>query len=247
MAPRQPKSAGRSLSGTLIDTLGFRPEGPLLPQMDPAMGRGYRIGQLRICPALAGVAPGIEPLLLANHAHPEVVTPFKAILGVLDEAGNDPGPMDGSFLRFLVRSSVENDRISRVVDVTTGNSQVIYVTGRSIRITVLNPQNFDLQAQMAMDEWQPGVSAWFTNQFFPGLAVETPIQAPPFCTQFKVYTPQGMAAPRLRGYAPGPILVVDQVLLVPNSDDIERIPGVDYTLAPTAPGSNHAINFQCFG
>mgnify|MGYP001421909069 CR=1 FL=1 len=241
---RRPDNA---FADAMIQSLGFKPEGKRLPQQDPAMGRGYRIGHLLPCAPMAGLLPGVPRLLLANHSHIEVVTPFKLVLGVLDEDGNDPGPKDGSHLRFRVVTSVENDRVLRIADVSLGNSQVLYVNGRAINIEVENPQGFTLQAQMAMDEWSPGVATWQVQEVFVGLAVETPLDIPPFCQQFRVYTPTAMTAPRLRGYAAGGVVVIDMPLTVPDSTDIERVPGLDYTLDMTIAPSNHAVNFQCFG
>jgi hypothetical protein len=248
--PRLPRAKVNPLSAVIASdigkSLGYVPGGRGLSQVEPAIGRGYRTGHHLTVPALAGSA--MPAVLLANLAHIEKVTPFKLTLGTSDDEGNDPGIADGALLRFFVSHSIENDRFHRVVDVTVGNAQVIYVTARSIKVEVENEQAFTLQADMALDEASPGVSVWYVQERFPALGVEVAMDIPPFCQEFRVYTPTGVAPARLRGYAPGGTLFVDQNLTVPSSGEIQRIPGLDYTLTASAGGPTaHIVNYSCFG
>jgi hypothetical protein len=217
----------------------------MVEAFDPAMGRGYRIGDLVDVPG-ASVTQ-----CLSNYGHINRILRWKATLMVQDPEGND-SLRNGAGLRFTVLAKMENELIPRTCFVTVGDAQVIYAPGRSISIQAANPQAFELQAHYQLDEYAGGLSEWEDNQVFPALAAEADMALPNFCDSFEVFSPGATApAPRLRGYGPGGTLVYDEVLAVPRSGEIPRIPGVDYTLSPSGGGGggpqSHIILYNCVG
>jgi len=229
-------------------------------RFDPALGRGYRIGDHKPVPAYSGFQVGVgtqlvPPVVLADYGSPNRVHRWKVTVHVADPDGND-APRSGAGLRFTILAKMENELIPRRCFVTVGSSQVLYAPGRSIRILALNPMDFQLEAHYNLDEFAGGLSTWEDMQYFGGsnpfsgaLAAEADLNLPPFCSSFEVFSPgAGAPAPRLRAYGPGGVVVYDEVLTVPASGEIERIPNVDYTLDITgAAPQTHMVLYQCTG
>lgn len=220
-------------------------------RFDPAAGRGYRIGDQRAIPALAGFPPlvgfPIPAELLVNHGFPDEIRAWKATLHVTDPTGVVPA-LTGAGLRFIVRAKMENDLIPRQCFVSVGNAQVIYAPGRSIEVQCFNPNAFVLTTHWQIDEATAGLAAWEDQELFLALAVQTPMTLPPFCDSFEVYSPgPGAPAPRVRGYGPLGVVVYDQTLPVPASGIVTVIPNVAYTIAPTAAPQDHIVRYACIG
>lgn len=244
---------GRSVGGISRASaelaMGLGGTGSPFTRFDPAAGRGYRIGNQVVVPAGAGF--GVEPpVVLANHGDPAKIFRWKVILHtVLPEGGVDPVNA-GCGLRFIVRPRMENDDIPRTCFVTLDDAQHIYASGRSLSVFAFNPNAFDLTAHISLDEYVGGLSIWEDVTLFENtLVAEVPLDFPPFCSRFQITSPGAAApAPRIRGYAPGGVLVYDETLAVPRSGLVDRVPDLDYTIAPTggAPQS-HAILFHCDG
>jgi len=221
------------------------------------MGRGYRIGDFKAVPARAGFAaspPGsglVDPVVLVDNGEINIIRRWKVTLSCQDPEGNDP-TRSGAGLRFTVLAKMENERIVRRCFTTTNQSAVIYAPGRSIRVLALNPNNFELEAHYQIDEFTAGLSDWKDQQFFGGvdaLTGETDLSVPPFCDTFEVFSPgAGSPPPRIRGYGPGGVVAYDEVLTVPRSGEIKRIPNLDYTLSPTgAAPQTHIVLYECTG
>ena len=214
----------------------------LMTAFDPAMGRGYRIGNAVAVPGASVTA------CLSNYGHPDRIMRWKVTLMVQDPDGNDV-LRNGAGLRFTFLAKMENELIPRTAFVSVGNSVVLYAPGRSISMQVAHPQSFALEAHYQLDEYAGGLAEWEDNQFFDKLIVESDMGLPNFCDTFQVFSPgTGAPAPRLRGYGPGGTLVYEEVLAVPRSGIIPRIPQVDYTLGPTgAVAQDHMILYNCVG
>jgi hypothetical protein len=221
-------------------------------RFDPAMGRGYRIGNLQVVPALAGFPAFMgalnPPVILVNHGEVNEVKRWKVTLHVTDPEGNVPS-MHGSGLRFSVLSKMENDLIPRRIFISVGNARVLYAPGRSLEVLGINPNAYALTAHWQIDEYTAGLAEWEDQDVFAALAVETVLSIPPFCLSFTVYAPGAAApAPRLRGYGPTGIVVYDEVLSVPVSRAVECVPNLVYTIAPVGMNPQvHAIRYKCLG
>jgi len=210
---------------------------------DPAMGRGYRIGDQRVVPA------GATGFSIHNHGLVDHYYRWKVKLACSFPTGVPDPATDGMRLRFHIFGKAENDRIEHRVSVSPNDAQVVYVHGRSVEILCDNPTTVPLVAQYNLDEAAPGLSTWEDMEFFTALAVETPLDIPPFCDAFVVLSPGAAApAPRIRGYLPGGVVGYDEVLAVPRPLAIPRTPNLDYTIAPTgAVPQVHTVHYQCVG
>jgi hypothetical protein len=192
----------------------------LLPKMnmrdmtsfDPAAGRGYRIGNQMTVPAGAGFN-GQPPVNVANHGAADVIARWKVTFYVRDPAGSDSS-QQGSRLRIVTLSKMENDEIPRRCTVTLDDAQVIYAPGRALQIFAFNPMPFDLVIEYNLDEVTAGLSRWEDVEFFRFNAATTPkiaaapyvpnpptglpahdpfevaLDIPPFCSGFAVYSDQ---------------------------------------------------------
>jgi len=213
------------------------------------MGRGYRIGNFTPVPAGAGMpGSGVEAVTIVNHGEVNRIGRWKITMMVKDPEGNDVGK-DGAGLRFTTIAKMENEIIPRTCFVTLGDAQVIYAPGRSLEVLAFNPMAIDLVAHWNIDEVTAGLARWEDSQFLDfGVipAVETDVATPPFCGSFEVFGNTGDASPTLKGYAPGGSLVYTEILAVPRSGTIPRIPGLDFTITPGA-GTKHVIYFVCDG
>lgn len=218
-------------------------------RFDPAAGRGYRIGNQLVVPAGAGFG-GAPAVVMANHGDPSKIFRWKVILHTSLPTGVADPVNAGSGLRFLIRARMENDDIPRTCFVTLDDAQHIYASGRALEVLAFNPNAFELTAHISLDEYVGGLSIWEDVTIFENnLVAETELVFPPFCSRFQVMSP-GAAAPaaRIRGYAPGGVVVYDDTLAVPRSGLIDRIPDLDYTIAPTgAVPQSHAVMFHCDG
>jgi hypothetical protein len=214
---------------------------------DPALGRGYRIGNANAVPSGAGILnSGIEPVTLVNHGEVNRIGRWKVTLMVKDPAGNDV-TRDGVGLRFVVTARMENDIIPRTCFVTLGDAQVIYAPGRAMEVIAINPSAIDLEAHWNIDEVTAGLSRWEDVQVFDALGGETDLELPPFCGSFEVFGVMGQAAPMLRGYGPGGTLLYSEIIGSPRSGPIPRIPSIDFTLQSGAPPTQHTVLFVCDG
>lgn len=217
-------------------------------RFDPALGRGYRIGQRLIVPANSGFFPGLPPTVLANHGDPEKIFRWKVTCYVTMPDGVTPPVLQGSGLRFVVRAKMENDNIPRTAFVTLGDAQALYAPGRSISVLAFNPNSYDLLAEVALDEYVGGISVWEDTLLYDNLLGETELVFPPFCSRFQVYTQAGAGAAEIRAYDPSGVIVYSEVLAVPRSGLLDRLPNTLYTIRPTgAPPQTHQVLFVCDG
>ena len=218
-------------------------------RFDPALGRGYRIGQQKTVPAGAGVTVGIPPELLYNNGDMSHEFRWRITLGVRDPEGNVPA-LQGAGLRFLVTATQENEQIVRTafLSANTNDAVVLYAPGRSLDVRAINPNGFSLQANFSVDEAAAGLTEWRDQQQFFGATVETELQVPNFCDWFQVVAASGTPLPRVRGYGPGGVLVYNEIQPATNLQQIYRIPGVAYTVEPSggSPGNFIAL-FHCLG
>jgi hypothetical protein len=239
-----------------------------MTSFDPAAGRGYRIGDQKLVPAGSGFN-GVPPVNVANHGAADVIARWKVTFYVRDPAGSDSAQL-GSRLRIVTLSKMENDEIPRRCTVTLDDAQVIYAPGRALQIFAYNPMPFDLVIEYNLDEVTAGLSRWEDVEFFrfdtlttgpccDGVGVfapnpptglpahdpdEQPLDIPPFCSGFAVYSDQQSPAfstgvpatgifpnlPLIRGYGRGGGIVYQDILLTPHSPFVDRIPGLDYTI-----------------
>jgi len=193
--------------------------------------------------------------VLADYGWQNRILRWKVTLHVKIPAGSTDPVKDGRGLRFQVTSKMENERITRQCFVTVDNAQVIYAPGRSIRISVQNPEDLPvegLEAHWQVDEFAAGLSTWEDVSTFPGLVAEVPLIIPNFCDTFEVFSPGSAAPPaRIRGYGPGGVLYYDEVVSTPRSGSVDVVPRLDYTITPTAGGGagpqDNVVVFNCEG
>lgn len=217
-------------------------------RFDPALGRGYRIGQRLIVPANSGFFPGTPPTVLANHGDPEKIFRWKVTCYVTMPDGVADPVQQGSGLRFVVRAKMENDNIPRTAFVTLGDAQALYAPGRSLSVLAFNPNPYDLIAEVALDEYVGGISVWEDTLLYDNLTAETELVFPPFCSRFQVFSRAGAAAAEIRAYDPSGAIVYSEVLATPRSGMLDRLPNTDYTIRPSTPGPQvHQVLFVCDG
>ncbi len=217
-------------------------------RFDPALGRGYRIGQKLVVPAGAGLNPWAPPTVLANHGDPEKIFRWKVTCYVTMPDGVADPPLTGAGLRFVVRARMENDNIPRTAFVTLGDAQALYAPGRSLSVLAFNPNPFDLVAEVALDEYVGGISVWEDTLLYEDLAAETELVFPPFCSRFQVFSRSTGGTCEVRAYAPSGAIVYNEVLGIPRSGMLDRLPNTDYTIRPTGVGlQTHQVLFVCDG
>lgn len=221
-----------------------------MTRFDPAMGRGYRIGDTVGIPPGTGVAIGSEPKLIVNHGDISKVSRWKVTLTVTDPANNAPA-RDGARLRFVVTGKMENDTIPRRITVTLGQSGVIYTPGRSVTVAAYNPLPYALHADWQIDEVTAGISRWEDSEVLTAIdaGAEHVLDIPPFCTTLEVFAGAGTPAPTLRGYQGATIVnaLYTEVLAVPRSGTIQVTPGLDYTLESGGLNQAYIVFYACFG
>lgn len=215
--------------------------GPTAAALDPAMARGYRIGDTKT------VANGATELL-ANHGHQDHYFRWKVTLGVRDADGVAYTPNTAYTALFNVLIKVENDRILRRCAVPRGGGQVLYAPGRFIDVSVTNAGSQPLQIDYNLDEATPGLSSWSWFEDLAGVVAETELDVPEFCTSAQIFTPTGSAGFTLRGYGATGALVYFETLFVPRSGEIALAPGLLYTVQNVGPGAQDGhIHYRCVG
>lgn len=180
---RSAPTRGLRIPPAKIPIPGYQPAPYMIT--DPAMGRGYRIGNQRTVPA------GATGFSIANHGLIDHYYRWKVTLGVAIPPGVVDPPTDGMRVRFHIFGKAENDRIEHRASVSPTDGQVVYVTGRSIEILADNPGAIPLIAQYNLDEASPGLSTWEDMEFFTALTAETPLDLSPFTDAIVVLSPGG--------------------------------------------------------
>lgn len=212
---------------------------------DPAMGRGYRIGNRILIPAGAGVTAGTRPIQLANHGWQDQLYRWKITMGT--EADTVLPPDTGAHLRYTALAKMENDLIPRTISVGPGEAGVLYAPGRALDLLVSNPSPFDLWANFSLDEASSGLADWADRETFIAIAAAQDMNPPTFCDTFKVYSVTGGNPPLVQGFDDLGNLVYSEVLAVPRSAEIDRIPGIRYTIAPAGGVGTYVIYYNCLG
>ena len=213
---------------------------------DPAMGRGYRIGNAQVVPANTAESNAV---CLINHGQANKIGRWKVSINVQDPEGNDVA-LSGAGLAFILRVRMENDDIPRTTFVGIGGGMVIYAPGRSINLVAYNPYDIDLTAHWNIDEVTAGISVWEDRDIFVGstaLTAETTLTLPPFCTYLEAFTTSLGSAPTLKGYANGGTVVYQEVLSIPRSSKIQIVQGLEYTITPGHSGQELAVLYTCQG
>lgn len=254
--PRGVPMAGQALPG-LRGVFFPRPDGVpagwppnAMTRFDPALGRGYRIGDTTPVPAGAGVTAGVPPVLLVNHGDVSKISRWKVSLSVTDPNHNAPS-LDGARLQFVILGKMENEAVPRRITVTLGQGGVIYAPGRSVTVAAFNSLPYALHAEWQIDEVTAGMSRWEDAEILPNVnvGVEHGLDISPFAGALEVFSGAGAAAPTLRGYqkATQAAAIYAEVLAVPRSGVIQITPGLDYTLESGGAGQTYAVYYSCFG
>ena len=226
---------------------------------DPAMGRGYRIGDSVVIPALAGFPGGPDAVRIVNHGDANRISRWKITLNTSDPNANDTDLRRGSSLQYRITASMENEVIPRRATVTVNDSQVVYAPGRTIEILAFNRMPWGLVAQYSLDEVTAGMSRWKDAENFEiGLLTTEPggqefaMDFPPFCSAFEVFTKSTNPGATVRAYNGVGTMVYSETVAAPRSNLIIRIPGCDYTIEPPSNNMGHttaaySVYYTCDG
>lgn len=232
---------------------------------DPPFDRDlttYRIGDRVLVPALAGFG-GRPRQVLRIFGAQSTVSRWKVIMATTIPAGQAIPPFAAIGLRFHVRSAMGNEFIPRRCFVRAGiavdgneftdqaiiGGQTLYVPGRSLDLTVENPNAFPVFAHYGTDEATAGFSYWSDFESITTIfGAEVQLDLPAFTHSFTVYGLSTASAPDLRGYNSAGVLVYQQVLPFGQSFDVRNDNGLNYTLQPAVGGpATYHVLYNCIG
>lgn len=216
------------------------PKGRFQGSFDPAMGRGYRGGDRVIVPAG-------EQKLLCNHGQKDEFFRWKISLFAETDASGVYTANTAYYVAVVIAGKNENDNIERDTIVGLGRGQVLYVPGRSLRVTAQNPTDQPIVIHYSLDEATPGLAAWTTDEQIE-VSAETPLDVAAFAQQLQVFGLAGGVNWTLRGYDASGTLVYSEVVNAPRSAPIALVPSLYYTIQPTIAGTyNCMIVYSCLG
>ena len=212
---------------------------------DPALNRGYRIGDDVEVAANAGVG-GVPRTLLVQHGQQQLVR-WKVILRVEDLLNSVPAGQN-NFVRFHIENRAENELIRRQVSVSVGQATYLYVIGRSVKIEAENQIAGPLTVHYQLDEEASGIARWRDVQFVAAIPVGAyELVIPPFCTSFTLLATDTDAITLEASI--GATLLYRESITGPTPVTRSVIPGARYTITPGAgdDGVPWLIIYDCLG
>lgn len=219
------------------------PRGAFTGNFDPAMGRGYRIGDFVVIP------PNTYNHTLVNHGSTNLFFRWKVTLYADSAPDGIYAANTSYYLTVRIAPKAENDEITRVVQIQRGGTQIVYGPGRTLVVTVDNPTNQPLVIHYNLDEATPGLSPFRGNaELLADAGVAEELLPPPFATDLQLFGVAGGTGWILRGWNLSGTLVYEEVLAVPRSASIPILPTLRYTLEPAVGLAQTAvIQYSCVG